>query len=118
YEQELLSDQRRGRLKGEIIYPRRTILSEHTLVVLDRNVEPAERQLIDAFVQFLWSDRGQRLFVEQGFRSVQPSLNAANSHFGQVPDLFLIEDFGGWAKAKKEIVDAVWKKQVLKELKK
>jgi hypothetical protein len=30
--------------------------------------------------------------------------------------LFSIDDFGGWAKAKKEVVDGVWKQQVLKAL--
>jgi sulfate transport system substrate-binding protein len=116
YEQELLSDQHRGKLKGDIIYPRSTILSEHTLVVIPRHIRPAERQLVDAFVQFLWSDRAQRLFVENGFRSVQPQLNAENPRFARIPDLFSIDDLGGWTKAKKEIVDAVWKNQVLKEL--
>ena len=116
YEQELLSDKMRARLKGEIVYPRSTILSEHTLVVLHRSVTPAERRVVDAFVEFLYSERGQRLFVEEGFRSVEEHLNGGNTNFGNITDPFLIKDFGGWAVAKKEIVDKVWKNQVLKQL--
>lgn len=116
YEQELLVDRARGRLKGEIIYPRRTIKSEHTLVVVDRNIAPRERAVVDAFVRFLWSERAQRLFVEHGFRSVIEPINAARPDFGTIPDLFSIRDFGGWPAAKETIVDGVWRNRVLKEL--
>ncbi|HXF63060.1 MAG TPA: substrate-binding domain-containing protein, partial [Caldilineaceae bacterium] len=64
YEQEALWDRQRGQLNAEIVYPHSTVLSEHTLVVVARNVEPDERELIDAFVAFLWSEEAQRLFVE------------------------------------------------------
>ncbi|HSJ52878.1 MAG TPA: substrate-binding domain-containing protein [Anaerolineae bacterium] len=116
YEQEVLWDRTRGRLRGEIVYPQSTILSEHTLVVIDNHIAPDYRELMDAFVAFLWSDRAQRLFVEYGFRSVDESLNEANPAFGAIADPFLIDDFGGWARAKEEIVDGVWKDQVLQEL--
>jgi sulfate/thiosulfate transport system substrate-binding protein len=116
YEQELLVDKSQGKLKGEIVYPRSTIRSEHTLVIVDRNVRSEERELVQAFAEFLWSEKAQRLFVQHGFRSVQESLNSGNPDFATIPDLFSIEDFGGWQKAKKEIVDAIWKDQVLKEL--
>ena len=106
----------RGRAKWEVVYPPSTILSEHTLVVIDRNVSDAERPLIDALVRFLWSEPAQRLFVAQGFRSVLPGLDAANPAFGRIADPFLVADFGGWTRAKKEIVDGIWKAQVLKGL--
>jgi ABC-type sulfate transport system substrate-binding protein len=72
--------------------------------------------IVAEYVEFLWSDRAQRLFVEHGFRSVKPELNKENDTFGHIPDLFTIRDFGGWTRAKKEIVDGVWKNQVLREL--
>ena len=116
YEQEALWDQARGRLQAELVYPSSTILSEHTLVVIERNVEPEERDLIEAFVAFLWSEPAQRLFVQYGFRSVDERFNLANPAFGSISDPFLIDDFGGWSRAKQEIVDGVWKNQVLPEL--
>jgi len=115
YEQEVIRDRALGRLAGEIIYPQRTILSEHTLVVLDRNVRPSERDLIAALVAFLWSDTAQRIFVEYGFRSVNPQLDT-NPSFGRIAGVFTVEDLGGWATAKRDIVDAIWKARVLAEL--
>ena len=118
YEQEALWDRSRGKLNAEIVYPRRTILSEHTLVRIDRNVTHKEKDLVDSFERYLWSEQAQRIFVRYGFRSVNDSLNAANPAFGHIEDPFQIADLGGWKRAKKEIVDAVWKQQVLAELKK
>ena len=72
----------------------------------------------ETFRDFLWSEQAQKIFVEYGYRSVDEPLNAGNPGFGTIPDLFSIADFGGWTKAKKDIVDGIWKKQVLKNLKK
>jgi sulfate/thiosulfate transport system substrate-binding protein len=116
YEQEIVRDRARGRLAGEPVYPQSTILSEHTVVVLDRNITPEQRDLIDAFVAFLWSEQAQQIFVEYGFRSVDEALNAANPDFGVIPAPFVVADLGGWAQAKREIVDDVWRARVLPEL--
>jgi sulfate/thiosulfate transport system substrate-binding protein len=117
YEQDVLKDKLRGRLKGEIVYPRSTVLSEHTLVKIDRNVSTRDRPLVDAFVAYLWSEAAQDAFSRYGFRSVLPGRDAdASKGFGAIQDPFLVSDFGGWKRVKAEIVDAVWKKQVLKEL--
>lgn len=116
YEQEALRDRALGRLKADIVYPHSTILSEHTLVVIERNISPDERALVEAFVAFLWSETAQQRFVEYGFRSVDEALNQTNPAFGTIADPFLIADFGGWPRAKREIVDAIWRDQVLQEL--
>jgi ABC-type sulfate transport system substrate-binding protein len=114
YEQDVIGDAAKGTLPGEIVYPPSTVLSEHTLVILDKNIAPADRPLIDALVAFLWSEPAQTLFVRNGFRSVDDRLNAANRHFGAIRDPFLVRDFGGWDVVKKEIVDGIWKDRVLK----
>ena len=115
YEQEAVYDRARGRLHADVAYPERTILSEHTLVVVDRNVRPRERPLVDRFVQYLWSDEAQRIFVKFGFRSATEGLNAANPGFGRIADPFRIADFGGWRQARREIVDGIWKERVMKQ---
>ncbi len=118
YEQDVLpQDKAASPRKLEIIYPRSTIFSEHTLVVINKHIAKEERQMIQSFVDFLWSEEGQRIFVKNGFRSVDQRLNAGNRKFGHVEDLFTIKDFGGWDKAKKDIIDQIWKTGVLKELK-
>ncbi|PYQ64608.1 MAG: sulfate ABC transporter substrate-binding protein, partial [Acidobacteria bacterium] len=116
YEQDVIGDAAKGTLPGEIVYPPSTVLSEHTLVVVDKNVAPSERPLIDALVAFLWSEPAQALFVKRGFRSVDERLNGANPHFGTIRDPFLVRDFGGWDRVKKEIVDGIWKDRVMKEV--
>lgn len=116
YEQEALWDQARGQLDVEIVYPPSTVLSEHTLVVIEHNIKPENRAVVAAFVAFLWSEPAQDLFVKYGFRSVEERLNESNPAFGNITDPFFIDDLGGWAEAKQEIVDGVWKNQVLQEL--
>jgi sulfate/thiosulfate transport system substrate-binding protein len=116
YEQEAIADRGKGRLNADVAYPRRTILSEHTLVVIRRHIRPRERDLVDRFVAYLWSDEAQRLFVRYGFRSGRPDLDAANPAFGTIEQPFRIADFGGWRRAKKDIVDRIWKDRVMKSV--
>ena len=82
YEQEALRDQILGRLKADIVYPKSTILSEHTVVVIEKNIKPQQRDLIDAFVEYLWSEAAQRIFAEYGFRSMDEQINVTNLDFG------------------------------------
>lgn len=110
YEQDLLRDAQKARLQGEIVYPVSTILSEHTVVVMPRNISPQDRPLVDAFAQFLWSQRAQQLFAEAGFRSVD---NRYNGRFRVIERPFTIADLGGWPQARAEIIEQVWKNQVL-----
>jgi sulfate/thiosulfate transport system substrate-binding protein len=113
YEQDVLYDRALGVLKGEIVYPQSSILCEHILVVIDKNIPPAERGLVDMFTTFLWSEQAQRIFVKYGFRSNDVCLNEERSDWGNVSELIRIEDFGGWKKAKLDIIERIWKGQVL-----
>lgn len=115
YEQEALYDRSRGRFEGEIVYPESTILSEHTLVVIDRNIKPEERNLVNAFVEFLWSDQAQRIFAQYGFRSVNDRLNDEYPGFGAIAKPFKVGDLGGWIVARREIIEKIWQAQVIAE---
>lgn len=116
YEQEALWDRFHGKLHSEIISPSSTIFSEHVLVRVDRNILPEQRKAVNALIDFLWSEKAQRLFIRGGFRSVDEELNTLNPEFCKIADPFLIDELGGWDKAKTEIVDSVWKNLVLKQL--
>ncbi len=116
YEQDALWSRSHSTPAFEIVYPRSTILSEHTLVVMEPNISGERRELVRAFADFFWTDEAQRLFVSQGFRSVNEGLNSGNREFGPIADPFLIKDFGGWEEAKRRIVDQTWKNGVLKEI--
>jgi len=113
YELEGLLMKGAGSSNLEIIIPKATIFSEHPAVVIDKNVAAAKRPLIDAFMQYLWSDEAQRAFVEYHFRSVtNESLNEVNKELSHIDLPFTVEYFGGWDKAYPEVIEKVFRDQV------
>jgi sulfate transport system substrate-binding protein len=100
----------------EIVVPRATIFSEHPAVIIDRNVTAEERPLLEAFMQYLWSEEAQRAFVKYHFRSVTHEVfNDENPDFAKIEMPFTVELFGGWPRAYPEIVEGVWRNQVQKK---
>lgn len=100
----------------EIVIPESTIFSEHPAVVIDRKVTAEERPVVDAFMQYLWSDEAQRAFVQYHFRSVtNEALNSDNKEFAQIKLPFTVSDLGGWTKAYPEIIERIWRDQVQKK---
>jgi sulfate/thiosulfate-binding protein len=99
----------------EIVVPEATIFSEHPAVVVDRKVTAEERPVVDAFMQYLWSDEAQRAFVQHQLRAViDESLNEANKDFAKISQPFTVEYFGGWQRAYPEIIERIWRNQVQK----
>ena len=99
----------------DVIVPKSTIFSEHPAVIIDRNVTPAERQVVDAFLQYLWTEEAQRSFVRFHLRSVtNEALNGANSGFAQIEMPLTVSFFGGWARAYPEVIERTWRDQVQK----
>ena len=99
----------------EIVMPQATIFSEHPAVVIDRNVSAEKRPVIDAFMQFLWSDEAQQAFVKFHFYCVtNNAFNEANKEFGHIEMPFTIEYLGGWDKAYPEVIEQIFRDQVQK----
>ncbi|MEP6708157.1 MAG: sulfate ABC transporter substrate-binding protein [Pyrinomonadaceae bacterium] len=97
----------------EIVVPEATIFSEHPAAVIDRNVTADERPVVNAFMQYLWSDDGQRAFVRYHLRSItDETFNDADKDFAQIKMPFTVSDLGGWTKAYPEIIEQVWRDQV------
>ncbi|HSK64891.1 MAG TPA: sulfate ABC transporter substrate-binding protein [Pyrinomonadaceae bacterium] len=97
----------------EIVMPRSTIFSEHPAVVIDKNVTANKRQIVDAFMQYLWSEEAQQAFVNFHFYSTtDDALNQANAKFGRIEIPFTIESFGGWSRAYPEVIEKVFRDQV------
>lgn len=100
----------------EIVYPKSTIFSEHPAVVIDRNLNEVKRASVEAFVKFLWSEEAQKAFVKYHFRSAtNEALNEANKEFGKIEQPFTVEYFGGWNRAYPEIIEQVFRDQVMKK---
>jgi len=99
----------------EIIVPEATIFSEHPAVVIDRNVTAGNRPVVNAFMQYLWSDEAQTAFVKYHFRAAtNDSLNDANKDFAQIKIPFTIDYLGGWSKAYPDIIEKIWRNKVQK----
>jgi sulfate/thiosulfate transport system substrate-binding protein len=100
----------------EIVVPRSTMFSEHPAVVIDKNVGSDKRQVIDAFMQYLWSDEAQQAFVKFHFYSTtNEAFNQANTGFGKIELPLTIEYFGGWDRAYPEVMEGIFRDQVQKK---
>ncbi|MEO7674196.1 MAG: sulfate ABC transporter substrate-binding protein [Pyrinomonadaceae bacterium] len=97
----------------EVVVPKSTIFSEHPAVIIDRNVTDAERPVVTAFLNYLWTDEAQKAFVKYHFRSVtNEAFNDEHKEFANIEQPFTIEMFGGWAKAFPDIIEKIFLEQV------
>ncbi len=111
----LLMKEGNATVDAEIIIPEATILSEHPAVVIDRNVSVADRPVIDAFMQYLWSEEAQRAFVKFDFRSAtSDALTQENKALATIKYPFTVDYFGGWDKAYPEIIEGIFRDTVQK----
>ena len=102
-----------GTADVDMVIPKSTILSEHPAVVIDKNVSAAKRPVINAFMQYLWSDEAQQAFVQYHFRAVtNDAFNQANREFSQIEMPFTIDYLGGWDKAYPDIIEKIFRDQV------
>jgi sulfate/thiosulfate transport system substrate-binding protein len=84
----------------EYVVPPSTILIETPIAVTKDAPEPAAED----FLKFIWSDQGQEIWAENGYRPVNPKL-VDQKQFPTPKDLFKIADFGGWSKVNDEFFD-------------
>lgn len=85
----------------EIIVPSLSILAEPAVSLVDRNVDrKGSRAAAEAYLNYLYSDEGQRIAAKNFYRPRNPAI-AAEFH-DQFPALSLVTidgEFGGWQKA-------------------
>lgn len=84
----------------EYVVPPSTILIETPIAVTTDAPEPAAQDFLD----FIWSDAGQEIWAENGYRPVNPKL-VDEKQFPIPKDLFTIAQFGGWGKVNDEFFD-------------
>jgi sulfate transport system substrate-binding protein len=97
----------------DIVVPKSTIFSEHPAVVIDKNIAANKRAVVDAFMQYLWSDEAQQAFVNFHFYSTtNDALNQANPKFGRIELPFTIQYFDGWGRAYPDVIEKVFREQV------
>jgi len=101
YEQEAILA-KRTREGLPYVIPSPNIAMGSAVAVVDTNVDRhGNRDIAEAFCQFLFTGPAQQIFAEAGFRPVDPTVAAAfASNLPPVDNLYSIEDLGGWDLAK------------------
>lgn len=99
YENEAIKAEKEGE-EVEYVIPPSTIQIETPIAVTEEAPEPAAED----FLKFLWSNEGQELWAENGYRPVNPKL-VDPKQFPTPKDLFQIGKFGGWGKVNDEFFD-------------
>ena len=84
--------------KFDVVYPPLSILAEAPVSVVDKVVDRrGTRKLATAYLEYLWSDDGQKLAVQSYFRPRSDKLLAENTALFPRIKLVSVENvFGGW----------------------
>ncbi len=85
----------------EIVVPTISILAEPPVSIVDKVVDKHKtRTVAQAYLEFLYSDEGQRIAAKHYYRPRTPSVAAEFSQQFQRVQMFTIDElFGGWQKA-------------------
>ena len=103
YENELLLRGKEGE-PIQYVIPPSTLLIESPAAIVESSVERhGNRALAEAFLEFLLSAEGQRIFADYGFRPVNPEAKGAGADRPLPKKLFTMADLGGWAKVEEEL---------------
>jgi len=109
----LLIKESGSKADAEIVIPEATIFSEHPAVIIDRNVTATDRPVIEAFIQYLFTEEAQRAFVKFNFRSsTSETLDKENQELATINYPFTVDYFGGWDKAYPEVIEKIFRDQV------
>ena len=118
YENEALLRQRQGK-EFPFIIPEATILIENPIALVDKNVEKhGNREVAEAFIDFVLSAAQQRNFANYGFRPVDEAVLKEFTDKYPVPSLlFDISYLGGWSEVNTSLYgeQGIWT-QIISEL--
>src|ERR1700759_491700 len=100
YENEAIKAEAEGE-EVEYVIPPYTIEIETPIAVTKEAPEPQAED----FLKFLWSNEGQELWAENGYRPVVKKLVDPKEFPEPEKGLFQIAKFGGWSKVKEQFFD-------------
>jgi sulfate/thiosulfate transport system substrate-binding protein len=98
YENEAINAERAGE-DIEYVIPDDTIQIE-TPIAVTKGASPAAQK----FLEYIWSEAGQRIWAENGYRPVIEKL-VDPKQFPTPKGLFTIAKFGGWEKVKEQFFE-------------
>lgn len=100
YENEAIKAEKEGE-DVEYVIPPYTLQIETPIAVSEEAPEPQAED----FLKWMWSDAGQEIWAENGYRPVNPKLVDPKQFPAPAKGLFKIAKFGGWGKVKDEFFD-------------
>lgn len=91
----------------EAVHPKRTILAENPVAVVDKVVERKHtRKEAEAYLQWLYSDEGQEIAARHGLRPRNAKVLAAHAAAFPKVDTFTVDEvFGSWKATQKTHFD-------------
>jgi sulfate/thiosulfate transport system substrate-binding protein len=91
----------------EVVYPRRTILAENPVAVVDKVVDRKHtRKEAEAYLQWLYSDQGQEIAARNHLRPRSAKVLAAHAREFPPVETFTVDElFGSWKSAQKTHFD-------------
>ncbi|HEY9706081.1 MAG TPA: sulfate ABC transporter substrate-binding protein, partial [Allocoleopsis sp.] len=106
YENEVILAGLKGK-KLPYIVPDINISIDNPVAIINKNVTKHKNQeVVEAFMQFLFTPQAQKEFAKVGFRSINADVEKqfAPQH-PPIKNLFTVEDLGGWSKIQKQFFD-------------
>jgi sulfate/thiosulfate transport system substrate-binding protein len=103
YENEIIFAKERGQAL-EYVVPDVNVSIDTPVAIVDKNVDKhGNREVVEAFVNYLFTPESQAEFVKLGYRPAPTS--APNPRFPQVKTLGTIAEYGGWNTFQKKFFD-------------
>jgi sulfate/thiosulfate-binding protein len=100
YENEAILAKEKGE-ELDYVVPEQTILIQNPVAVASESGNPEQAH---AFVDYIRSATGQKVFGEAGYRPVLESVND-RFQYPQPPQLFTIDEVGGWDEVQQQFFD-------------
>ena len=105
YENEVLFIESKG-FKAPYILPPNNLSIDNPIAIIDRNVEKhGNREVVEAFMQYLFSAEAQIEFAKAGFRPIEPTISNTPENltrFPKITNLATIQDFQSWSAVQKK----------------
>jgi sulfate/thiosulfate transport system substrate-binding protein len=105
YENEIILAQQKGE-KAAFVIPDVNVSIDNPIAVVDKNVEKhGNRDVAEAFVQYLFTPEAQAEFAKVGFRPVDESVAKTKEFSDKYPaikSLSTVKDYGGWSDIQKK----------------
>jgi sulfate/thiosulfate transport system substrate-binding protein len=111
YENEVILAQQKGG-KVDYVVPDVNISIDNPITVVDKNVDKhGNREVAEAFVEYLFTPEAQQEFAKAGFRPVEvvaqnkEVLKEVADRYPKVNNLGTVQDYGGWDKVQKQFFE-------------